>query len=142
MRKIIAVLGVVLLLGFLSYKFLFKKDSERYLDQGIEYFNENRYKEALVHFELAEKFGSTDALKYSGVIYLESGDPQKAIPKLEKYLKTLEPTSEDSSIILNDLGVAYFKINDVPNAKKYWQKAEELGNTTSSNNLKELAKTK
>lgn len=138
MRKLIAVLGVMLLLGFMSYKFLFKKDDEKYLDQGVEYFNENRYKEALFYFEMAEKLENTEALKYSGTIYLESGDPQKAIPKLEKYISKMDRNDNDSKFVLNDLGVAYFKLNDIENAKKYWKKAAALGNVTSSNNLKEL----
>lgn len=140
MKKIISIIGVIALLSFMSYKFLFKKDEQKYLDQGIEYFNENRYKEALVYFDMAEKLGNTDALKYSGVIYLETGDPQKAIPKLKGYLSHLDSQHEDNKIILNDLGVAYFKINDIQNAKQYWKKASELGNQTSLNNLKELEK--
>ncbi|WP_175623029.1 tetratricopeptide repeat protein [Chryseobacterium schmidteae] len=140
MRKIIAIIGVFALLSFMSYKFLFKKDEQKYLDKGIEYFNENRYKEALVYFDMAEKLGNTDALKYSGVIYLESGNPQRAIPKLKGYLSHLDSQHEDNKIILNDLGVAYFKINDIQNAKLYWKKASERGNQTSMNNLKELEK--
>ncbi|MDY0931677.1 hypothetical protein [Chryseobacterium sp. CFBP8996] len=140
MRKIIAIIGVFALLSFMSYKFLFKKDEQKYLDKGIEYFNENRYKEALVYFDMAEKLGNTDALKYSGVIYLESGNPQRAIPKLKGYLSHLDSQHEDNKIILNDLGVAYFKINDIQNAKLYWEKASERGNQTSMNNLKELEK--
>lgn len=140
MRKIIAIIGVFALLSFMSYKFLFKKDEQKYLDKGIEYFNENRYKEALVYFDMAEKLGNTDALKYSGVIYLESGNPQRAIPKLKGYLSHLDSQHEDNKIILNDLGVAYFKINDIQNAKLYWGKASERGNLTSMNNLKELEK--
>jgi tetratricopeptide (TPR) repeat protein len=142
MRKIIAIIGVFALLSFMSYKFLFKKDEQKYLDKGIEYFNENRYKEALVYFDMAEKLGNTDALKYSGVIYLESGNPQRAIPKLKGYLSHLDSQHEDNKIILNDLGVAYFKINDIQNAKLYWEKASERGNQTSMNNLKELEKKK
>lgn len=71
---------------------------------------------------MAEKLGNTDALKYSGVIYLESGNPQRAIPKLKGYLSHLDSQHEDNKIILNDLGVAYFKINDIQNAKLYWKK--------------------
>lgn len=138
MRKVIVVLGVVALLGFMSYRFLFKKDDQKLLDQGIEYYNEKKYNEALIYLEKAEAFNNTEALKYSGTIYLESGEPQKAIPKFEKYLQTVDPKSDDAQFALNDLGVAYFKFNDVENAKKYWKKAAELGNTTSLNNLKEL----
>ncbi|WP_315055097.1 hypothetical protein [Chryseobacterium indoltheticum] len=140
MRKIIAIIGVFALLSFMSYKFLFKKDEQKYLDKGIQYFNESRYKEALVYFDMAEKLGNTDALKYSGVIYLESGNPKRAIPKLKGYLSHLDSQHEDNKIILNDLGVAYFKINDIQNAKLYWKKASERGNQTSMNNLKELEK--
>lgn len=140
MKKIVAILGVFALLSFMSYKFLFKKDDQKYLSQGIEYFNENRFKEAMVYFDMAEKLGNTDALKYSGVIYLESGNPQKAIPRLKSYLDHLDSEHEDRKIILNDLGVAYFKINDIQNAKLYWEKASALGNETSLNNLKELEK--
>lgn len=138
MRKMIAIIAVIVLLGFMSYTFLFKKDSDRYLDQGIEYFSENRYDEALRHFELAENLGSIDALKYSGAIYLETNHPQKAIPKFEKYISKIKNNNEELKFVFNDLGVAYFKIDDIPNAKKYWKKASDLGNQTSLNNLKEL----
>lgn len=140
MRKIAAVIGVFILLGIMSYKFLFKKDDEKLLEQGIEYYNEKKYNEALAYFERAEQLDNTDALKYSGTIYLESGNPQQAILKLEKYIKKVEVNSENSKFALNDLGVAYFKLNDVNNAKKYWEKAAKLGNATSANNLKELEK--
>ena len=63
MRKLVSIFGVILLLASMSYFFMFKKDDVKYLDQGIEYFNENRYDEALVYFELAEKIGNIDALK-------------------------------------------------------------------------------
>ena len=119
---------------------MFKKDDVKYLDQGIEYFNENRYDEALVYFELAEKIGNIDALKYSGAIYLETNNPQKAIPKFEKYVSKTKVNDEELKFAFNDLGAAYFKINDIQNAKKYWKKAADLGNTTSLNNLKELDK--
>lgn len=140
MRKMIAIIGVIVLLGFMSYTFLFKNDSERYLDQGIEYFSENRYEEAIRHFEIAENLGSIDALKYSGSIYLETNNPQKAIPKFEKYISNIKNDKEELKFALNDLGVAYFKINNIPNAKKYWKKAADLGNQTSINNLKEIEK--
>lgn len=141
MRKVIAVLGVVVLLGFMSYKFLFKKDDQKLLDQEIEYYNEKKYNEALIYLERAEAFNNMEALKYSGTIYLKSGEPQKAIPKFEKYLQTVDPKSDDAKFAFNDLGVAYFKLNDISKAKKYWREAAKLGNTTSSNNLKELTKT-
>jgi len=140
MRKIVSILGVILLLGSMCYFFLFKKDSDRYLDQGIEYFSENRYDEALRHFEIAENLGSIDALKYSGAIYLETNRPQKAIPKFQKYISEVRDNNQELKFALNDLGVAYFKINDIPNAKKYWKKASDLGNPTSLNNLKEIEK--
>lgn len=140
MRKIIAIGGVLLLLGFMSYQFLFKKDQEKFLEKGIEYYNQKKYREALFYFENAEVLNNTDALKYSGSIYLESGNPQQAIPKFEKYLKLKNSDDENRKFILNDLGVAYFKINDVNNAKKYWKKAAESGNVTSLNNLRELDK--
>lgn len=140
MKKFVSIFGVILLLASMSYFFMFKKDDVKYLDQGIEYFNENRYDEALVYFELAEKIGNIDALKYSGAIYLETNNPQKAIPKFEKYVSKTKVNDEELKFAFNDLGVAYFKINDIQNAKKYWKKAADLGNTTSLNNLKELDK--
>ena len=112
----------------------------KYLDQGIEYFNENRYYEALVYFELAEKIGNIDALKYSGTIYLETNNPQKAVPKFQKYISTTKVNDEELKFGFYDLGVPYFKINNIQNAKNYWGKAADLGNTTSLNNLKELDK--
>ena len=142
MKKLIAILGVLTLLAGIAYLFLFKNDNDHFLDQGVEYYNEKKYSEALVYLEKAEAFNNTEALKYSGTIYLESGEPQKAIQKFERYLQTIDPKSDNAKFALNDLGVAYFKLNDIQNAKKYWQKAAELGNTTSSNNLKELAKAK
>lgn len=140
MRKITAIIGVIAFLAFMSYTFLFKKDDEKLLEQGIEYYNEKKYNEALAYFERAEQLDNTDALKYSGTIYLESDNPQQAILKLEKYIKKKDVNSQDYKFALNDLGVAYFKLNDLDNAKKYWKKAAELGNTTSANNLKELEK--
>lgn len=142
MKKLLVILGVLTLLAGIAYLFLFKNDNDHFLDQGVEYYNEKKYSEALVYLEKAEAFNNTEALKYSGTIYLESGEPQKAIQKFEKYLQTIDPKSDNAKFALNDLGVAYFKLNDIQNAKKYWQKAAELGNTTSSNNLKELAKAK
>ncbi|WP_300674024.1 hypothetical protein [Soonwooa sp.] len=141
MKKLISIVLVVALLGFLSYQFLFKKDDEKYLEKGVEYFNENRYDEALVYFDLSEKFGNNKALKYSSAIYLEKGKPDLAIPKLQKYISTTKDP-EDLKFCYNDLGVAYFKLNDLTNAKKYWKKGDSLGNETSRNNLKELEKTK
>jgi len=140
MRKSIAILGVIVMLVGMAYIFLFKKDNEKFLNQGIEYFNQKKYDEALVYFEKAEELDNIDALKYSGTIYLESNNPQKAISKFEKYMSKLELPNEDYKFVLNDLGVAYFKLNDLENAKKYWRKASDLGNTTSLNNLKELQK--
>ena len=140
MRKVVSILGVILLLGSMSYFFLFKKDSDRYMDEGIEYFSENRYDEALHHFEIAEKLGNIDALKYSGTIYLETNHPQKAIPKFEEYVSKIKNNNEELKFALNDLGVAYFKIKDIPNAKKYRKKASNLGNEKRLNNLKELEK--
>lgn len=142
MRKISAVIGVTILLAFMFYTFLYKRDDEKLLEQGIEYYNEKKYTEALPYFERAEQLDNADALKYAGTIYLETGNPQKAIPKLEKYIKIMNVNNEDYKFVLNDLGVAYFKINDVNNARKYWEKAAELGNTTSADNLKELEKNK
>ncbi|WP_368734494.1 hypothetical protein [Chryseobacterium sp. OSA05B] len=31
----------------------------------------------------------------------------------------MDPKSDDAKFALNDLGVAYFKLNDIQNAKKY-----------------------
>lgn len=138
MKKLIALLGVVILLAGMAYLFLFKNDNEKFFDQGVQYYNQKQYNEALFYFEKAEQLDNVEALKYSGTIYLESGEPQKAIPKFKKYLQTLGSESEDVKFALNDLGVAYFKLNDIENAKKYWKKAAELGNITSSDNLKEL----
>ena len=138
MKKLIAILGVVILLGGMAYLFLFKNDNEKFFDQGVEYYNQKQYNEALFYFEKAEQLDNVEALKYSGTIYLESGDPQKAISKFEKYISKIGLNDNDSKFALNDLGVAYFKLNDIENAKKYWKKAAELGNITSSNNLKEL----
>ncbi len=140
MRNLVSIFWVILLLASMSYFFLFKKDDVKYLDQGIQYFNENRYDEALTHFELAEKLGNDDALKYSGTIYLETNNPQKAIPKFEKYISKTKVNDEELKFAFNDLGVTYFKINEISNAKKYWKKAADLGNQTSLNNLKELEK--
>jgi len=138
MKKLIAILGVVILLGGMAYLFLFKNDNEKFFDQGVEYYNQKQYNEALFYFEKAEQLDNVEALKYSGTIYLESGDPQKAISKFEKYISKIGLNDNDSKFALNDLGVAYFKLNDIENAKKYWKKAAELGNITSSNNLKEI----
>lgn len=138
MKKLIALLGVVILLAGMAYLFLFKNDNEKFFDQGVQYYNQKQYNEALFYFEKAEQLDNVEALKYSGTIYLESGEPQKAIPKFKKYLQILDPESEDVKFALNDLGVAYFKLNDIENAKKYWKKTAELGNITSSDNLKEL----
>ncbi|KPE49410.1 tetratricopeptide repeat protein [Chryseobacterium indologenes] len=138
MKKLIALLGVVILLAGMAYLFLFKNDNEKFFDQGVQYYNQKQYNEALFYFEKAEQLDNVEALKYSGTIYLESGEPQKAIPKFKKYLQILDLESEDVKFALNDLGVAYFKLNDIENAKKYWKKAAELGNITSSDNLKEL----
>ncbi|MDR6920865.1 MULTISPECIES: tetratricopeptide repeat protein [Chryseobacterium] len=138
MKKLIAILGVVILLGGMAYLFLFKNDNEKFFDQGVEYYNQKQYNDALFYFEKAEQLDNVEALKYSGTIYLESGDPQKAISKFEKYISKIGLNDNDSKFALNDLGVAYFKLNDIENAKKYWKKAAELGNITSSNNLKEL----
>lgn len=140
MKKITALIGVIILIGFLSYTFLFKKDDEKLLEQGIEYYSEKKYTEALPYFERAEQLDNTDALKYAGTIYLETGNSQQAILKLEKYIKTTNVDNKDYKFVLNDLGVAYFKVNDLNNARKYWKKAAELGNTTSAGNLKELEK--
>ena len=137
-RKIIAVLGLILLFSGMAYYFLFRSDGEKYLDQGKEYFKESKYKEALFYFEKAEEFDIGEALKYSGTIYLESGDPQKAIVKFDKYLKIGKPSDNDRKMLLNDLGVAYFKLNEIEKAKIYWRQAADLGNITSANNLKEL----
>lgn len=78
--------------------------------------------EAMVYFDMAEKLGNTDALKYSGVIYLESGNPQKAIPRLKSYLDHLDSQHEDRKVVLNDLGVAkvsqnrgYMAISEIGN---------------------------
>ncbi|MCZ4244833.1 tetratricopeptide repeat protein [Pedobacter punctiformis] len=94
----------------------------------------------MVYFNLAEELDNTEALIYSGTIYLESNNPKQAIPKLEKYISKISPDHENYKIVLNDLGVAYFKINNIENAKKYWEKAAAAGNPTSLNNLKELEK--
>lgn len=142
MRKIFSILIVVILLGFMSYKFLFKKDDEKFLTQGIEYYQQKKYKEAIFYFEKAQEFDNAEASKYLGSIYLETGFPKKAISPFTKYIGIVGYDNDDVKFVLNDLGVAYFKIKDMNNAKKYWQKASELGNTTSLDNLNELEKKK
>ena len=61
---------------------------------------------------------------------------QKAICKFEKYISQIGLNDKDAKFALNDLGVAYFKNNDVENAKKYWKEAAKLRNSISLNNLK------
>ncbi|MBB6369081.1 tetratricopeptide repeat protein [Chryseobacterium shigense] len=138
MRKLFAILCVLGLLAGMAYLFLFKNGNVNFFDQGVEYYNQKKYNEALFYFEKAEQLDNVDALKYSGTIYLETNDPQKAVSKFEKYISKIGLNNKDSKFALNDLGVAYFKLNDIENAKKYWKKAVELGNETSLSNLKEL----
>ncbi|MGE8378255.1 MAG: hypothetical protein ACN6PN_07895, partial [Sphingobacterium sp.] len=54
------------------------------------------------------------------------------------YLKIGKPSDNDRKMLLNDLGVAFFKLNEIEKAKIYWRQAADLGNITSANNLKEL----
>ena len=56
------------------------------------------------------------------------------------FLRPRKVNDEELKLAFNDLGVAYFKLNDFQNAKKYWKKASDLGNPTSLNNLKEIEK--
>lgn len=50
MKKLLAILGVLTLLAGIAYLFLFKNDNDHFLDQGVEYYNEKKYSEALVYF--------------------------------------------------------------------------------------------
>lgn len=138
MRKLVAIVGVLALIAGMAYLFLFKNDNDHFFDQGVEYYEQKKNNEALFYFEKSEELGNAEALKYSATIYLETNNPQKAISKFEKYISKIGLNDKNSKFVLNDLGVAYFKLNDIENAKKYWKMAAELGNTTSANNLKEL----
>lgn len=86
MRKLVSILGVLVLLAGMAYLFLFKNDNDLFFDHGVEYDEQKKNNEALFYFEKSEELGNAEALKYSGTIYLETNNPQKAISKFENIL--------------------------------------------------------
>lgn len=139
MKKAIQIFGVLGLLATLSYFFLFQKEDQKFYDKGIEYFEQKKFKEAAIYFDLAANLGNTDELRLSGSSYLENGNFEKSIEKFESYISTTNPEKDvNYNLALNDLGAAYFRLNNISKAEENWEKAAKLGNQASKNNLKEL----
>ena len=55
-----------------------------------------------------------------------------------KLLRMIRQQMKKDNLALNDLGAAYFRLNNISKAEENWEKAAKLGNQASKNNLKEL----
>ncbi len=96
------------------------KEARRYYLEGVTFFEEGKYKEAIesLNKQLA-LVDDPDAYNYLGKIYAEKGDTESAI---ENYKKALE-LKEDFYEPLFELGKIYYSLNNFKEAAKYLSKA-------------------
>lgn len=108
MRKIVYIIGVILILLSMMGCFVFNRESEEnlrlraihHLAKGEKYEKEGRYLSALDEFHKAETLSPRPAIYYHlGHCYLELGDPERAIGYLRKAL-AMSPDYRQASLEL------------------------------------------
>lgn len=94
---------------------------------GLVYFLRDRVDLAEKHMQNAVKLQSTysDAKNNLARVYIDRGEPQKAIPLLEQVLKDL--TYERPAKATLNLGLAHFRLKDYSTARGYFEKALAYG---------------
>ncbi len=83
-------------------------------------YDAGRYDEAIVMFQEAIKDKATQSsqiLLGLGISYLQTDQPQKAITQFDQILANNDFNYEDEAQWY--LGLAYLKLNDIPNARKH-----------------------
>lgn len=68
MKKTLTVLSLVLLIGCTAHQH--NEKAGAYLDQGISYYNQKQYTQAMTEFRRADQLGHMKAPRYIGLMYL------------------------------------------------------------------------
>ncbi len=113
---------------------LFPNQANVYYYNGLANLGKGNKKDAIGSFEqVALMAGKNNRLRLDAYIllgktYVENNqfDAAKTV-----YLKAMPIGGENDAFILENLGDAYFKTNDVDNAVTYWQKAKVKGSKSS-----------
>lgn len=113
---------------------LFPNQANVYYYNGIANLGKGKKSDAIGSFEqvvlMAGKNNRLrlDAYTFLGKAYIESSQFDAA---KTTYLKAMPFGGENDALILENLGDAYFKTNDIDNAVTYWQKAKVKGSKSS-----------
>jgi tetratricopeptide (TPR) repeat protein len=108
--------------------------SKKYLDKGIEYYYQSKFKEALNYFKKAVKEDNNnyEAWYWLGNYYANSGKYTKAIDMYTKAVK-VNPNYADA---FANRGFAKEKLKNKEGACADWRKAKQLGKPNLDSHLK------
>ncbi|WP_295813102.1 hypothetical protein [uncultured Apibacter sp.] len=141
MKKIylfISFLAIPVFIGMVKL-FLFTDSNEENFTKGIKAFDTENYNAAIIYFNWVDKKKYPEVIHYLGDSYLKIGDVSNCIQLLQEvYDKKSVNNMNELSKLVNLLGIAYSKNNDLKQARFYFLEAKKLGNQNSLRNIQIL----
>ncbi|WP_295813086.1 hypothetical protein [uncultured Apibacter sp.] len=143
MKKIIQIfLGIIAILGIIviaKNNYIFSNPNQERLDKGWIAYQNNDYNYAIKQFILLNYSEYPEIILPLSDSYIQIGEYDNAIRNLKNaYNEKIYKNQNELSKLVNLLGIAYSKNNDLKQARFYFLEAKKLGNQNSLRNIQIL----